>query len=111
VTIAYPRSYRQILENTHQHLFMMPVLLLVLAHLFAMSGTPRRVAGLVIAVTTLGMAGHLAAPWLVRFVGAGWAWLLPATLLAMVVGAGIMIVASAWDMWRPNEAVAEQREE
>lgn len=102
VQIDYPRSYRQILENAHQHLFMMPVMFLVLAHLFAMTGVRRRWVNGFIALSAVGVAGHLAGPWLVRFVGGGWAWVMPATLGAMLLGFGMMIGGALVVMWWPG---------
>jgi hypothetical protein len=100
--VAHPRSYLQILENTHQHLFMMPVFFLVLAHLFALTGIGRGWVGATIGLAAVGIAGHLAAPWLIRWVSGGWAWLMPVTLGAMVVGLGAMIVVPLTVMWWPG---------
>lgn len=61
------KSPRQLLEVAHFHLYTMPVLLLVLGHLFLLArGSTRFKLGIV-----LGAAGftalHVAAPWAVRY--------------------------------------------
>jgi hypothetical protein len=106
--LAHPRSYRQILENTHQHLFMMPVMFLILAHLFTLTGLGRAwlVGG--IGLGALGIAGHLAAPWLIRWVGGEWAWFMLATLGAMLVGLGAMVLVPLMVMWWPRRRGNEQ---
>ena len=59
-------TYRKLLEVTHFHLFSMPVYLLILSHLFMLSRIGERAKVGWISLGTLGVAGHVAAPWLVR---------------------------------------------
>lgn len=99
--IHHPRSYRQILENTHQHLFTMPVLFLVLAHLFARARFPKPVIRLGVGLAAFGLAGHIGAPWLVRYLGASWSWFMLLTLIALLSGMLLMLFGSLWGMWGP----------
>lgn len=95
---------RRLIEVTHGHLFMMPLVLLVISHLFLLTGVGRAMAGLTVGVATLAVAAHLAAPWLIRDVSIGWAFLLPASGLAMAVSLGGMALASLVVMWWPGGA-------
>jgi hypothetical protein len=97
--IYMPRSYRALLENAHQHLFMMPVLFLILAHLFVRVKGPRWFVYGAITLSGVGLAGHIASPWLVRYCGSSWAYIMLFTLLALVFGMGIMLLGSLGAMW------------
>lgn len=87
--ILVEKSARELLEITHFHLFTMPVLLLVLAHLFllARGGAWK---GAVVGVALLSTALHVAGPWVVRYGGPGWAWVMPATGLPFALSMGVM---------------------
>jgi hypothetical protein len=63
---ADPMPLRKLLEVTHFHLFSMPVYLMILAHLFMLSrwGVSAKVTW--IALATLSVVLHLAAPWVAR---------------------------------------------
>ena len=99
--IHHAQSYRQILENSHQHLFSMPVFFLILAHLFARARFPRRFIHVGVGLTAFGLAGHIAGPWLVRYVGAGWSWFMLFTLGALIAGMLVMLLGSLAAMWWP----------
>lgn len=100
-TMSYPKSYRQLLELTHFHLFTEPVTWLVVAHLYALGSAGKR-RGIVIVGTLVAMAVQIALPWLIAYEGPGWAPLfLPATLL-VTVGLTWMAMAALLDMWWPR---------
>ena len=74
--ILLEKSPRELLEVSHFHLYTMPVLLLVLAHLFLLSrggAWKHWVVGTAVVTTLL----HVAGPWLIHFGGAGQAWIMP----------------------------------
>src|SRR5207245_5724907 len=78
-------SYRKLLEVTHFHLFTVPVFLLIITHLFMLTGLSRRTKVSWIVTGWLASLAHIAAPWLVRYGGAGWSTAYAATgaLLAL----------------------------
>lgn len=87
--IIVEKSTRDLLEVSHFHLFTMPVLLLVLAHLFLLARGGRW-RGKVVAIAVVSTALHVAGPWLVRFGGAGWGWVMPTTGLLFAASYGVM---------------------
>jgi hypothetical protein len=95
----YPKSYRQLLELTHFHLFTEPVTWLVVAHLYALGGGSRGVRAGVIVGTLLAMAVQIALPWAVVYAGAGFATLLIPANMLMGVGLLGMAAVSIRDMW------------
>lgn len=102
--MTYPKSYRQLLELTHFHLFTEPVVWLVVSHLYGL-GSPRgwgRVAPPLL--TLLAMLGQITLPWLVVYVGAGFAALLLPTHLLMGGGLGFMALVSLRDLWWPSSS-------
>jgi len=59
-------SYRKLLEVTHFHLFTMPVVLLIVGHLFLATGVSDALKRGFIIGGAASVALHLATPWLVR---------------------------------------------
>lgn len=103
-------STRALLEVTHAHLFVVPILLLVLGHLFLLTGIP--------AQTKLGWIGaaagfsalHLLAPWAIRAWGAALAWAYPITGAGMLVTIAVLMGVPLYEMWTaPERAGSPQR--
>ncbi len=92
-------SARALLEVTHAHLFVVPMLLLVLGHLFLLTGLP--------AQTKLGWIGaaaglsalHLLAPWAIRAWGGAIAWAYPITGAGMLVATAVLMGVPVYEMW------------
>jgi hypothetical protein len=95
---------RQVMETFHFHLFTVPVVLLIVGHLFMLTAlsTRRKVAVLIVA--SVATFVHLVAPLLVRFSGPQWGWLMPASVVAAALGWLPMLVWPLWEMWRPEPA-------
>jgi hypothetical protein len=99
-TMAFPKPFAHLLEVTHAHAFMMAVIFLVLAHLFAgASMIDPRTKGAVIVMTFTGMLGDLAAPWLVRYGAAAFAWLQLGCWILLGLAAEVMVGVSFWECW------------
>lgn len=93
------KSPRQVLETFHFHLFTVPVVLLIVGHLFMLTALSLRTKIAVILLASLGTLLHLAAPLLVRFGGAGWSPLMPVSVIAAALGWLPMTVWPLWEMW------------
>lgn len=93
--MTFPKTFFQLLELTHAHAFMMAVIFLILAHLFAATAQSPTVKAAFVTLTFAGMLGDLTAPWLVRYAGPGWAWMDLAAWCAEGVGAAILVAVSA----------------
>jgi hypothetical protein len=104
-----PMSTRKLLEVTHFHLFSLPVYLLILSHLFMLSriGESTKVGW--IAAATLAVAGHMAAPWLVRAGTAGSAAVYGTTGALLALSMLVMSAVPLVEMWAPlRTASAEE---
>ena len=98
--MRYPKSYRQILELTHFHLFTEPVCFLVIAHLYHLGGQALALRVGVTAGTLLCMAGQVALPWLVAYVGSGFAALMLPVHAGLLLGLLWMSLSAIHEMWR-----------
>jgi hypothetical protein len=94
-----PISYRHLLEVTHFHLFTAPLFLLVIAHLFLLTGLSSGAKLAWTALACLSTALHLAAPWLVRYGGAAAAPLFSASGLGMAASYLFMTGSALVAMW------------
>lgn len=99
LTITVP--YRKLLEVTHFHLFTVPVFLLILTHLFLLTGLSRRAQGLWIWLGWLSATLHIATPWIVRAAGPGSAWLHAISGLGFLLTSLALCVLPLWQMWWP----------
>jgi hypothetical protein len=98
-SMAFPKTFRELVEVTHFHSFIMGVVYLVLAHLFVATPVRTSVKQVVIVLAFAGLAGDLLAPWLVRYVSGGFAYLQVAAWLAQWTGFGAFVCIPLWEMW------------
>jgi hypothetical protein len=97
-----PIPLRKLLEVTHFHLFSMPVYLMILSHLFMLSSWGARTKVLWITLGSVGVAAHIAAPWLSRAQGVA-STLFYATSGALLAAAFlVMSGVPLFEMWRPR---------
>jgi hypothetical protein len=105
VPMRLEKPARQVMETFHFHLFTVPVVLLIVGHLFMLTGLSMRWKVGIIAVSSVATFVHLLAPLLVRFVGPQWGWLMPVSVVGAAVGWLPMLLWPLWEMWRPMPAV------
>lgn len=92
-------SYRKLLEVTHFHLYSVPVFLLIITHLFMLTGWSSRVKIVWILGGWLSALAHLAAPWLVHYGGGRYAWTYAASGAALALTTSVLTVYPVWAMW------------
>ena len=98
MTVAIP--YRKLLEVTHFHLFTVPVFLLIIAHLFMLTGLSSRAKVAWIAGGWVAALVHLAAPWAVRYGGGAWSFLYAGSGAALALTTTVLTAYPMWAMWR-----------
>jgi hypothetical protein len=102
--IIVPMTYRKLLEVTHFHLFTMPVVLLIVGHLFLATGLGDRAKlGWLIAAAA-SVAAHLATPWIVRYGGGGLAFLHAITGAGLTLTMAVLTIYPVIAMWRGKPA-------
>jgi hypothetical protein len=102
ITVAV--TYRKLLEVTHFHLFTVPVFVLIIAHLFMLTGVSSAAKTAWIAIGWASSLVHLAAPWVIRYGGAQWSVLYPSSGALMGVALSVMTIYPIVVMWIPRRA-------
>ena len=92
-------TYRKLLEVTHFHLFTMPVVLLIVGHLFFATGVGERAKLGWILAASAGVAIHIATPWLVRYGGGALAPLHAFSGIFMGTSMTVVTVYPVYAMW------------
>ncbi|HXU02619.1 MAG TPA: hypothetical protein VN903_16760 [Polyangia bacterium] len=98
--IVVQMTYRKLLEVTHFHLFTMPVVLLIIGHLFLATGLGDRAKLLWLIGAACSVAAHLATPWIVRYGGGGLAFLHAITGIALTLTMSVLTIYPVVAMWR-----------
>jgi hypothetical protein len=75
--LSYPKELSELLESTHVHLFMIPLIYYVLCHLFAQTSLSAFWKTALIGLTFTNIAVFLLTPYLIRFVSPVFAMLIP----------------------------------
>ena len=101
-------SYRKLLEVTHFHLFTMPVVLLIVGHLFLATGLSERAKRAWLIAGVVSVSLHLSTPWLVR-AAAGLAPLHALSGIALTVTMSVLTLYPVAAMWRRPGAVVDRR--
>ncbi len=111
-TFGEPKSFRELAETTHFHFFTMPVVFLILCHVFYLTMASQ---SLKIAMTLLAfgsVAIDLASPWLILYVSPHFALVM---LLGDVLMVGTFLVMASvplYEMWiLKKRLMAEGRSE
>lgn len=97
------KSYRELLEVTHFHVFIMPVVYLALVHLYFLSPQPDLEKNLVTVFTFGGLLLEVTAPWLVRYGSEAWSYLFWGSGLAITLTTLWMSVVCYRYLWFASE--------
>jgi hypothetical protein len=106
--IVVPMTYRKLLEVTHFHLFTMPVVLLIIGHLFLATGLGDRAKLGWLVAAAASVTAHLATPWVVRYGGGGLAFLHAITGTALTLTMAVLTVYPVAAMWRGKPQTAQE---
>ena len=98
-TFGEPKSFRELAETTHFHFFTMPVIFLILCHVFYLTMASQGLKTLFTWLAFLGVALDLGSPWLILYVSRQFA---AAMLLGDVLMLGSFLVMAGvplYEMW------------
>lgn len=107
-TFHVAKSYRELLETAHFHLYIMPIVYLALVHLYFLSGQPEWEKSTMAIVTFLGLFLEVAAPWLVRYVGGGWSKLFWVSGLSITIPTVWMSAICLYELWLTGHTATEE---
>ena len=100
--MSFPKTFWQLMEESHFHLFSVPTVLLILTHLlFAGPASLRLRVGLTIG-TYAGAFLEACGPWAVRYVSASCAYALLAGWALLAGGCTLIIGLTLGSMWGPE---------
>lgn len=97
----FAKTFWQLVETSHFHLFTIPVVVLIWSHLLYGTPTTQRLR---VTLTLVAFGGALLdaiGPWLVRYVAGGCAYVLIAGWLLLAGGAALILVITLLSMWAP----------
>jgi hypothetical protein len=97
--MTFPKTFRELVELTHFHAFIMGVVYLVLAHLVLATSAPELVKRVAIVLALAGLIGDLVGVWLIRYVSGAFAWAQVAFWLAEWVGFAAFVYYPLREMW------------
>jgi hypothetical protein len=104
--MSFAKTFWQLVEVSHFHLFTVPVVVLILAHLFCATPASRRLRIWLTSVTFLGVLLDVVGPWAVRYLAAGFAYLLMVGWTLLATGVVLMVALTLVAMWAPERWVA-----
>jgi hypothetical protein len=99
MAMVFPKSFRELVEVTHFHAFIIGVVYLVLAHLFLATAMSDRVKRAGIVVTFVGLAGDMLGIWLIRYVSAVFAYTQVVFWGFEWVGFAALVLFPLREMW------------
>jgi hypothetical protein len=102
--IVVPMTYRKLLEVTHFHLFTMPVVLLIIGHLFLATSLGDRAKLLWLVGASCSVAAHLATPWIGRYAGGRLAFLHAISGTALTLTMSVLTIYPVLAMWRGDRS-------
>jgi hypothetical protein len=97
--MSFPRTFWQLMEVTHFHLFSVPTVVLILTHLLYATPTSARLKIWVTVLTYVGAFLEATGPWAVRYVSALLAYLLLAGWALLAGGSALIVAVTLLSMW------------
>jgi hypothetical protein len=97
--MMFAKERTELIETTHFHLFITPIVVLTVGHLFLMSAWSRRWKRFVITSMFLYALLDVAKPWLIRYVAAGFGVLAPVNSSLLGITMLLCILVPLYEMW------------
>ncbi|MEE2657722.1 MAG: hypothetical protein VX733_04400 [Candidatus Latescibacterota bacterium] len=97
--MMFPKEKTELVETTHFHLFISPLIFLTVGHLFLLSAWSRGWKTFVISTCFLYIIFDIAKPWLIRYVSADFGFLAPVNS-ALFGGTMLLLIAvPLYELW------------
>ncbi len=97
--MMYAKSFRQLLETNHFHLYTFPVILLIITHLFALTSLKERTKISLIILCFVSAMIHIFIPFLIRYVSPSFHWMMPFSALGFGIPLLFMLIWPMLEMW------------
>jgi hypothetical protein len=110
-TYGEPMSFRELAEVTHFHLFTMPVVFMILAHVLYLTMASNRIKAMTTYGAFAGVGLDLISPWLITYVSPFFALTMLTGDLLMTVTFLVMFVIPLYEMWFLDKALMAASDE
>jgi hypothetical protein len=100
--MSFPKSFWQLMEVSHFHLFTIPVVVLILSHLLYATPFSVRLRIWLTAIAFSGAFLDALGPWMVRYVSAACVYALMLGWALLGVGLLLIVLLSLLAMWGPE---------
>ncbi|HEU4629186.1 MAG TPA: hypothetical protein VFS08_05550 [Gemmatimonadaceae bacterium] len=104
--MLFARSFKELLDVTHDHAFSQPFLFFVLCHIFALTRVSDRVKIGVYVASFGSVLVDLASPYLIRYVSPAFAPLQIAGSIVMTLALLVLLAVPTYEMWLYREPPA-----
>lgn len=94
--LMFPKEFWVLMENTHFHIFIVPLVLLVLTHIIFMTRLSERAKIAITIVAYSSSLVELGSPWAVRFIAVSFVW---AKLAGALVFHSTMLFLIFWPLY------------
>ena len=99
VRMLFPKESTELIETTHFHLFIMPLIFVTTGHLFLLSAWGKWWKTFVISSCFVYILLDIAKPWLIRYVAAGFGVLAPVNSALLGATMLLCILVPLYEMW------------
>lgn len=106
--MQFARSFKELLDVTHDHAFSQPFLLFVLCHIFALTRVSDRVKIVVYVAAFTSVILDLGVPYLIRFVSPAWAPVQVLNGLVMSIVLLVLLAVPTHEMWWYREPPGDE---
>ncbi|HHT9104998.1 MAG TPA: hypothetical protein ACFYD7_03905 [Candidatus Wujingus californicus] len=97
--LFFPKSYRELLEVTHTHIFSIPIVVFILSRILAMTHTREGLKIIIYGVSFVGIILNLAAPWLIRYANHHFVVVFTISNIFLILSFGAYIFIPLYEMW------------
>ena len=107
--LFFAKSYRELLEVTHTHIFSIPIVIFILSRILAMTHTREGLKITIYGASFMGIILNLSAPWLIRYVCNHFVVTFTISNILLILSFGAYIFIPIYEMWfkREHDSFAE----
>jgi len=109
--LQFARSFKELLDVTHDHAFSQPFLFFVLCHIFALTRVSDRLKITVYVASFGSVLIDLASPFLIRYVSPAFAPLQVVNSVVMSLALLVLLAVPTYEMWFYRETALAAAEE
>jgi hypothetical protein len=99
--MSFPKTFWQLVEVSHFHLFTIPIVVLVLSHLLCATPASPRLRIYLTSITFIGSFLDAVGPWAIRYLSAGFVYVLIVGWMLLAGGALLIVTLTLVAMWGP----------